>query len=68
MRPVVLVQVIAAHELLAALRTLEPLLSRVRPAVALQLIGPREPLAAVHPVADEGPFAWRREEKRNRFQ
>jgi len=32
-------------------------LTRVRPPVSLQLVAPREPLAAEHPVADEGPLA-----------
>lgn len=54
--PDVLGQVIAAHELLVALRTLEALLAGVRPPVPLQLIRPGEPFAAVHPRADEGPF------------
>lgn len=54
--PDVLGKVVAAHELLVALRTLEALFAGVRPAVPLQLIGPGEPLTAVHPRADEGPF------------
>lgn len=57
-RPKVLVQVIRSHKLLTALRALEPLLPRVRPPVPLQLIGPGEPLAAVHPVADKGSLSW----------
>lgn len=54
--PDVLGQVVAAHELLVALRTLEALLAGVRPSVSLELVGPGKPLAAVHPRADEGSF------------
>jgi len=53
----VLGQVIAAHKLLVALAALEPLLARVRPSVALQLIGAREAFAAKHPGADKWPLA-----------
>ena len=53
----VLREVIRAHELLVALRALEALLAGVRPAVPLQLVGAREPLAAEEPAADEGALA-----------
>lgn len=55
-RPDVLGEVVAAHELLVALRTLEALLTGVGAPVSLQLVRPGEPLAAVHPRAHEGPF------------
>lgn len=50
-------QVIRPHEPLVADGTGESLLARVRPEVALQLVGPGEPLAAKEPVADERPLA-----------
>lgn len=55
-RPDMLGEVIATHELFVALGTLEALLAGVRPPVSLQFIGPCEPLAAVHPGTDERPF------------
>ena len=57
MRLDVLGEVVGAHELLVALGALEALLARVRPAVPLQLVGAREPLAAEEPAADEGALA-----------
>ena len=53
----VLGEVVGAHELLVALGALEALLAGVRPAVPLQLVGAREPLAAEEPAADEGALA-----------
>jgi len=50
-------EVVAAHELLVALRAVEALLASVRPLVALQLIGASEPLGAVEPRAHEGSVA-----------
>lgn len=50
-------QVIGAHELLGALRTLEALLAGVGSAVSLQLVGPRELLAAEYPTAYERSLA-----------
>lgn len=53
----VLGQVVGAHEALVARGAREPLLARVSPQVALQLVGAREALAAEEPVTDEGPLA-----------
>lgn len=53
----VLGQVVRAHELLGALRALEPLFPGVGAPVALQLVRPRELLAAERPAADERPLA-----------
>lgn len=50
-------QVIAPHEPFPARGASEPLLPGVRAQMTLQLVAPREPLAAEKPVADEGPFA-----------
>lgn len=49
----VLGQVVGAHEPLAAVLALEPLLARVRPSVALQFVGAREAFRAHVPVAAE---------------
>lgn len=57
MRPNVLGQMIAAHKLLCAQRALKPLLAGMCPSMALQLVRPRKPFTAMHPVADERPFA-----------
>lgn len=46
-------QMIRPHEPLAADITGEPLLSRVRPQMPLQLVGPGESLPAEQPVAEE---------------
>lgn len=53
----VLREVVGAHEALAAHRAGELLLARVRPVVAGQLVGSREPLAAAVPRAREGTLA-----------
>ena len=53
MRLDVLGEVVGAHEALVADGAREPLLTRVRAQVALQLVGARESLAAEEPVADE---------------
>lgn len=50
-------QMIGPHEPFITHRTCESFLTRVRAQVPLQLIGPRESLAAEQPVADEGPLA-----------
>lgn len=55
-RPYVLGQVIAAHELFAAFGTLEPLLAGVRAPVPLQLVRSSETFAALRPRADERTF------------
>lgn len=52
-------EVIAAHELLVALRTLEALLTRMRSSMSLQFIRSCEPFPAVHPRAHEGSFTWK---------
>ena len=52
----VLVEVVAAHEPLAAFDAHEPLLAGVRPEMSLEFVGASEPLPAVEPVADERPF------------
>ena len=57
MRLLVFVQVITAHEALAARVALEALLAGVRADVTLQLVGAREALAAEQPVTDEWSFA-----------
>lgn len=56
----VLGQVVGAHEALAAQRAGELLLARVRPVVTRQLVGAREPLAAVGPEAREWTLACMR--------
>lgn len=56
MRPNVLGQVIAAHELFAAFGALEPLLAGVRAPVPLQLVRAGETFAALRPRADERAF------------
>ena len=48
---------IRSHELLVALRTQEPFLSRVSPSMPLKLVRPGEPLSAEGPVANERPLA-----------
>ena len=48
-----LVEVVAAHEPLAALHTHEPLLAGVRPEMSREFVGASETLPAVEPVADE---------------
>ena len=53
----VLAQVVAPHKALVAHGTREPLLAGVRAQVSLQLVRPREPLAAEEPVAHERPLA-----------
>lgn len=63
MSPQMLGQVITAHKLLGALRTLKPLLPRVRPSVPLQFVWPGESLAAVHPIAHKRTFAYLEIEK-----
>lgn len=50
-------QMIAPHEAFAALGAGEPLLARVCPQVPLQLVAPREFLAAVNPIANERTLA-----------
>ena len=57
MRLLVFVQVITAHEALAARVALEALLAGVRADVTLQLVGAREALAAEQPVTDERALA-----------
>lgn len=57
MRLDVFAQVIGAHESLVANWAGEPLLSRVRPQMALQFVGARESLAAKQPIANERTFA-----------
>lgn len=52
-RPLVLRQMIAAHELLAAVVASEPLLASVRASMTLQLVTPCEPLRAVLPITGE---------------
>lgn len=56
-RPEMLRQMVRSHELLRALRALEPLLAGVSSSMPLQLVRPGEALAAEHPVADERPLA-----------
>lgn len=56
----VLGQMVRAHEALAAQRAGELLLARVRPVVTRQLVGAREPLAAVGPCAWEWTLACMR--------
>lgn len=56
--PDVLGQVIAAHELLVALRALEPFLAGVSSSMSLQLVGSRKSFPTVHPRTDEGSFPW----------
>lgn len=48
---------VASHESLITNGTGESFLTCVRPQVALQLVGPREPLAAEEPITDERPLA-----------
>lgn len=50
-------QMIGPHEPFITHRTCESFLTRVRAEVPLELIGPREPLPAEQPVADERPLA-----------
>ena len=50
-------QVVGAHEALVASGAREPLLARVSPQVALQLVRAREAFAAEEPVADEWPLS-----------
>lgn len=52
----VLGEVVAADEALGADGAGEALLAGVRAQVSLQLVGAREPLAAQHPGAQEGPL------------
>lgn len=48
---------VTSHEPLQALGTLEALLARMCPPMALQLVRTREPLAAEEPIAHEWPLA-----------
>lgn len=49
-------QMIRSHELLGALRALEPLLAGVGPPMPLELVGPSEFLTAKYPTTDKRPF------------
>ena len=48
--------VVAAHEMLSALRADEPLVARVNSKMALELVRPFKTLAAVEPVAHKWPL------------